>query len=318
MTTAEAERLLMSGRGAEAIGLLRTLADKDGRAAALTANIAAWGVLCPRDLAGSLAFLERAAVLGWAPAQGCLRLLACEQDASDWGALRRRIDLGALIAAPAPRTLSESPRARVFEGFATAAECDWLVARARGGLRRAQVHASNVALSTSEVRTNSEADFSFLESDVATCLVRDRIAAAARAHERFFEVMKLLHYEPGQEFARHADYFELTPHYLEHEIGPRGQRAATFLLYLNDDYEGGETVFPDAGVRYKGRKGDALLFLNVDKTGAPDPASIHAGSAPTRGEKWILSQWIRSKPINVFMTPGVSTAPLGADWLANA
>ena len=37
---------------------------------------------------------------------------------------------------------------------------------------------------------------------------------------------------------------------------------------------------------------------------APDYESLHAGLAPTRGEKWLFSQWIRSKPVNAFATPG--------------
>ena len=66
-------------------------------------------------------------------------------------------------------------------------------------------------------------------------------------------------------------------------------------MYLNDDYEGGETEFPAIGLRYRGRRGDALLFANVDIVGNPDRRSIHAGLPPTRGEKWLLSQWIRNR-----------------------
>jgi hypothetical protein len=47
--------------------------------------------------------------------------------------------------------------------------------------------------------------------------------------------------------------------------------------------------------RYRGRKGDAIFFWNVDPSGAPDKRTYHAGLAPTRGEKWLLSQWIRER-----------------------
>ena len=67
----------------------------------------------------------------------------------------------------------------------------------------------------------------------------------------------------------------------------------TFLLYLNDDYEGGETCFPRISWQHKGRKGDAMFFWNVDAQGQPDPKTLHEGSAPTKGEKWVLSQWIQ-------------------------
>jgi prolyl 4-hydroxylase len=66
-------------------------------------------------------------------------------------------------------------------------------------------------------------------------------------------------------------------------------------MYLNDDYEGGETDFPALGLRHRGRKGDALLWANVDRVGDPDRRTLHAGLAATRGEKWLLSQWIRDR-----------------------
>ena len=40
---------------------------------------------------------------------------------------------------------------------------------------------------------------------------------------------------------------------------------------------------------------DALLFLNVDARGQPHPQSLHAGLPPTRGEKWVLSMWVRDR-----------------------
>jgi hypothetical protein len=67
------------------------------------------------------------------------------------------------------------------------------------------------------------------------------------------------------------------------------------LIYLNDDFDGGETNFPLINRRFKGRKGDALFFRNVNDAGAPDIRTLHAGLAPTRGEKWLFSQWARRR-----------------------
>ena len=74
-----------------------------------------------------------------------------------------------------------------------------------------------------------------------------------------------------------------------------GQRVATVLVYLNEDYEGGETDFPELGLRHRGAKGDALAFFSVDAAGAPDPRTRHAGRPPASGEKWVLSQFIRDR-----------------------
>jgi hypothetical protein len=59
----------------------------------------------------------------------------------------------------------------------------------------------------------------------------------------------------------------------------------TFLAYLNDDYEGGETHFPELGVRHEGTRGEGLYFVSVK----------HAGLPLTQGDKWTVSQSIRNR-----------------------
>jgi prolyl 4-hydroxylase len=60
---------------------------------------------------------------------------------------------------------------------------------------------------------------------------------------------------------------------------------------------GGETNFPRLGRGYKGNKGDALFYDNVlPADGSPDRRMLHTGAMLRRGQKWLLSQWIRSRP----------------------
>jgi prolyl 4-hydroxylase len=68
-------------------------------------------------------------------------------------------------------------------------------------------------------------------------------------------------------------------------------------VYLNGDYDGGATQFPLINVRHKGSRGDGLFFCNVTPDGKPDGRAVHAGTPPTRGEKWVLSQFIRSRAV---------------------
>ena len=95
----------------------------------------------------------------------------------------------------------------------------------------------------------------------------------------------ILHYSVGEEFRPHFD----TP---DNPNSPGfRQRVLTFLISLNDDYQGGETVFPAINGRWKGRRGSALFFWNVEPDGTRDQRTLHAGLPVTRGEKWLLSQW---------------------------
>jgi hypothetical protein len=148
-----------------------------------------------------------------------------------------------------------------------------------------------------DTRTNKEVSLTIFHADIVLNLIRERMSTTARAPTSCFEIAKLLHYEPGQQFALHADFIQPTTPQLVQEIKTRGQRAATLLVYLTDEYEGGETEFPRIGLRFKGRRGDALLFSNVDDSGAPDYDTVHAGLPPLSGEKWVLSQWIRTRQI---------------------
>jgi hypothetical protein len=185
----------------------------------------------------------------------------------------------------------------VFERFANDDECRWLIQHSRPHLTRAMVYRGSAEAHVADTRTNREVALTIFNADVALSLIRDRIAAAARVPTTHFEVAKILHYAPGQQFALHADFIEPRTPEMTREIATRGQRTATFLIYLNDDYAGGATEFPRLGLLHRGARGDALLFSNVDADGEPDYDTLHAGLPPTSGEKWVLSQWIRARPL---------------------
>jgi prolyl 4-hydroxylase len=77
--------------------------------------------------------------------------------------------------------------------------------------------------------------------------------------------------------------------------GDPNPRIMTVLVWLNEGYGGGETEFVNAGLKAKGRKGDALLFRNGLPDGRVDPASEHAGLPVTSGTKLLASRWIRER-----------------------
>jgi hypothetical protein len=148
-------------------------------------------------------------------------------------------------------------------------------------------------------RSNSAAPFTLLEIDLALVLMQARMANSLGLPLEWFEPATLLHYAPGQQFEIHHDYLDPDAPGMAADIAERGQRVATFLVYLNDDYAGGETDFPRIPYRFRGRRGDALVFANTDPQRNPDPRTVHAGLPPTSGEKWLLSQWVRDRPVAV-------------------
>jgi hypothetical protein len=287
-------------RGAELLG--SAAGRGDGEALAILATLAGAGVFQPQSWSRALEYLQRSAEAGWAGARAQLTVLAAGRAGASpppatapWDELARGIDLEAWTRPPTKRSLSDSPRIRVIERFTTAVVCDWLMTCARGKLRRAQVYAADGGAEMHRARSNSEADFNITESDLVLLLLRQRISAAVGVHTAGMEPSKVLHYAAGESFAPHYDFIDPAAPGYARELALRGQRIGTVLIYLNEGYSGGETEFPQLGLRYKGRCGDALLFANVGDDQLPDRRTLHAGRAPTQGEKWLLSQWIRNR-----------------------
>src|SRR5690606_5958755 len=191
---------------------------------------------------------------------------------------------------PTIEVASRSPRIAVVRQFASVALCDWLIARARARIEPAQIFDKlSGNLRPDPGRTNSETQFRLVDSDLPMLLTRARIASVTELPISGFELTTVLHYAPGQRYAPHLDSFETSSPGYSREVATKGQRVVTFLLYLNDDYEGGETEFSALKARFRGNQGDALFFWNIDASGKADRQTLHAGLSPTRGEKWLLS-----------------------------
>ena len=250
------------------------------------ATIEAVGAGRARNFENAFDLLRRAAALGSWSAIRQLELLGGAET----------LDVAALLAVPEKRILSESPLVRVIEDFCRPEVCDWMVERSRAKLGPAMIW--DVENGTGRVdpsRSNTAAELRLNDMDVVLAVERARISAATRLPEPIFETPQVMRYSVGQQFRVHHDYLDPARPGHALDIEQRGQRIATFLVYLNDDFEGGETEFPQAEIRFRGKKGDALFFANVSRTNQPDPRSMHAGKPPTSGEKWILSQWIRDR-----------------------
>jgi prolyl 4-hydroxylase len=295
-------------RPTDGIGLLKEAAALgDARAAGFLAVISAGGFYAPQDWTAALDYLQRSAELGLEPAGRELAILAdapSDRTWRDWDRLRKSVDLQRWMTSKTPEVLCDAPRVLVLREVAPAAACDWIVEQCASRLVRAEVDDPRTGLPVmGQTRTNRVANFGLGETSPLNILLQARIGAAIGAPFAKMEAFAVLNYQQGEEASDHYDYLDpQIPAYAE-EITRVGQRVATVLVYLNEDYEGGETDFPELGIRHKGRRGDALVFFSVDSSGRPDPRTRHAGRPPTSGEKWVLSQFIRNRT----MVP--STAP---------
>jgi prolyl 4-hydroxylase len=290
----------------DAVGMLSEAARKGNADAALRfACMTALGAHVEQSWEQAIGLLVHAAELGSESAHGQLRILAGYDAAGggdDWPQLARSIDLAAWLTPVPGETLNEAPLVRHFPKVANDAACAWLMEHVRDKLKPAMIYSGdNVRDIKDEMRTNSVGPLHLASIDLINVVVQYRIAAICRMPIDNFEGPTALHYAVGEEIKDHYDYVNpKIPNY-ETEIKTRGERLITFLIYLNDDYDGGETELPVLNVSHNGSRGDGLMFINVLPNGKPDGRSLHAGRPPTRGEKWLLSQFVRERA--VFNTP---------------
>ncbi|GLT35002.1 hypothetical protein SLA2020_094870 [Shorea laevis] len=202
--------------------------------------------------------------------------------------------------------LSWEPRAFVYHNFLSKEECEYLMSLAKPHMVKSTVVDSETGRSKdSRVRTSSGM-FLRRGQDKIIRDIEKRIADFTFIPIEHGEGFQVLHYEIGQKYDAHFDYF-----LDEFNTKNGGQRMATMLMYLSDVEEGGETVFPTAkgnisavpwwnelsecgkqGLAVKPKMGDALLFWSMRPDATLDPSSLHGGCPVIRGSKWSSTKWM--------------------------
>ena len=88
------------------------------------------------------------------------------------------------------------------------------------------------------------------------------------------EGYSLLRYSPGGEYREHTDR------------GSNNNRVVSGLIYLNDDYKGGEIHFPRYDLRIKPMTGSVVMFPSTH-------THLHAALPVTEGTKYSIVTWFK-------------------------
>ena len=141
-------------------------------------------------------------------------------------------------------------------------------------------------------RTSRSCDLGIMNENIIVDIDR-KICNTIGIDASYSEAMQGQHYEIGQEFKAHTDYFEGEAD--EEYLGDQGQRTYTFMVYLNDVDSGGETEFKILEKKINPQKGMAVIWNNLNKDGSVNPNTIHQGHPVRLGQKLIITKWFRSK-----------------------
>lgn len=112
----------------------------------------------------------------------------------------------------------------------------------------------------------------------------------------YLEDWIFIKYEEGGEYKEHADFVDEDLPYAEEDkkiLG--GLRLKTVLIYLNDDFEGGETFFPNIDLTIKPKTGKLVVWENILTNRKKNKYSIHAGLPVSKGNKYIILTWVREE-----------------------
>jgi prolyl 4-hydroxylase len=317
---AQADRLLAKGRTREAVALIEQAAAQ-GSADALF-HKAVWklvGAPLLRDLPGARALLRQAVVLGnsgaalvevaltangsggpanWAAARTLLETAACtDRIAATQLTLLENMALtadGEPIDPPCTKMIGQGPDVRHIARLFSQEECLHVAQSAADLLQPAMVvdpkTGRNVA---NPVRTSDGAVIGPTRETLVVQALNRRLAAVTGTDWSQGEALSVLRYRPGQQFRPHVDALP----------GTHNQRIRTVLIYLNEGFSGGSTIFLRNKLKVTPRVGDAIIFDNVRADGSIDASTQHAGEPVTKGVKWLATRWIRARSFSVWTGP---------------
>lgn len=104
------------------------------------------------------------------------------------------------------------------------------------------------------------------------------------------EIPQVQHYNVGDEFKAHWDFFDPK---VDKSFYDKGQRTWTFTIYLTDVEDGGETYFTKLKQGIIPKKGRGVIWCNLKENGDMDRNTMHQGSPVKKGEKGIITKWFK-------------------------
>ncbi|KAM6222931.1 prolyl 4-hydroxylase subunit alpha-2 [Rhynchocyon petersi] len=106
------------------------------------------------------------------------------------------------------------------------------------------------------------------------------------------ELLQVANYGLGGQYEPHFD-FSRRP--FDSGLKTEGNRLATFLNYMSDVEAGGATVFPDLGAAIWPKKGTAVFWYNLLRSGEGDYRTRHAACPVLVGCKWVSNKWFHER-----------------------
>ena len=181
------------------------------------------------------------------------------------------LDLTCPLVWEVPDFGSAQECAGILDRFRDGPWLDATVNSAEGRIRASSIRDNTVALVRDEALVDDLAARLKVHVPETMCVEHPKHGRVVWRFEGLYAPLRIYRYEPGQQFALHHDQ--------SYERDEACRSLLTFMLYLNDDFVGGATSFPEQGRDIVPRTGNALFFQH---------AILHSGARVERGTKLVL------------------------------
>ncbi|XP_037365278.1 prolyl 4-hydroxylase subunit alpha-2 isoform X3 [Talpa occidentalis] len=143
------------------------------------------------------------------------------------------------------------------------------------------------------------------EDDPVVARVNLRMQHITGLSVKTAELLQVANYGMGGQYEPHFDFSRNHERDAFKRLGT-GNRVATFLNYMSDVEAGGATVFPDLGAAIWPKKGTAVFWYNLLRSGEGDYRTRHAACPVLVGCKWVSNKWFHERG-QEFLRPCGST-----------
>ena len=193
---------------------------------------------------------------------------------------------------------SEDPKIYTISNFITQEECEHFISVSKPKMKRSVVSDEKKG-TVSKGRTGENCWLQHYTDEI-TGRVANRIANIIGMPVENAESYQVVYYNTTQKYDQHYDaYHKNDTDKSKRCLRQGGQRVITALVYLNDVEEGGHTSFPNLNIKVKPEKGKLVVFHNCyPGTTNVHINSLHAGTAPTKGEKYAFNLWFREQAVH--------------------
>ena len=175
--------------------------------------------------------------------------------------------------------------------FLSDQECDYIIDLINSNNYRSSVSSQGTDRSEiSDFRTSYSSSLS--QNDGLVNAVKLKIAEKLNLPVQKGESLQGQKYDVNQYFKPHHDYF--TGQSYDKHCLHSGNRTHTFMIYLNDNFEGGETDFSKLNKTVEPEKGKAVIWENMTD-GKLNDFTLHEGTTVKSGTKYIITSWWREK-----------------------